>query len=314
MAAEARDHGRGDPSLESIPPEDRQRISQASAEFFDDFWAALAGYSATFADGPTDTAPEEWLELMALRWRVMMERNGVERAGEDVLSDEGAQLYSALEDSFALSGSADEERRALRLGPEEFLSRMLSAGEGIWHGDWEQQRERMLTSIDRTAGGPIDLPDGAVRRPSRLSFRFQPRRQQQMTRLLNLAGETYNALAVFYKELAPDGRELSAAEQSAVRSQIEDAAAADRELDLARGSFPERDWEPTRLMLGELRSLRRSLVLALSSDPERRGLVVTIPEAGVRTFVVNQRLAGASHEEAIARWLALDKGGATGEH
>jgi hypothetical protein len=239
---------------------------------------------------------------------------GVERTGADVLSDEGAQLYSALEDSLVLSRSADEERRALPLGAAELLSRMLSAGEGIWGDDWDDTREQMRTIIDRVAGGPIDLPDGAVHRPSRLGLRLRPRRNQQLAQLLDLAGQTYTAVAVFYKELAPDGRALSDGEQVAARSQIEDAAATDRELDLARGGFPERDWEPIRLMLGELRSLRRSLVLALSQDPERRALAITIPEAGVRTFVMNQRVSGASHEEAIARLPSAALGGDAGEH
>lgn len=168
-----------------------------------------------------------------------------------------------------------------------------------------EERERILTAIDRAAGRALDLPDGAVHRPSRLRLRFQPRRKRQFLPLVNMVGDMYTAVAVFYKQLAPDGRELSDEERIAARQQIEAAAAADRELDLARGIFPQSDWEPTRLMLAEIRSLRRSLVLALSPDPGRRALVVTIPEAGVRTFVMRQRLAGATHEEAIARWLNL---------
>ena len=118
------------------------------------------------------------------------------------------------------------------------------------------------------------------------------------------AGETYTEIAFFYKELAPSGHELTEQESSASREHLEEAAAADRHLDASREVFSRRDWDVTQLMLGELRSLRHGLALALSGDQARRALAPTVDEQGVSTFIMNERVNGASYEEAIARLTA----------
>lgn len=251
----------------------------------------------------------EQAEVMAERWRIPMERFQLEQAGDEFLSDEGAQLYAALEASFILTLSGEAERRAVRLEVPELMGRLLGAGEGIWHEHWPELHESMLTEMDRKMAGPSELPSVTIKRPSRIS-RFNRSRNREIDAWNARLGEAYTETAVFYKELAPDGRELSAEERAAAAEHVETAATVDRELDLARELFSEQDWSHTRLLLAEFRSLRRSLTLALSSDPGRRSLALSLDEAGARTFIMNERVNGASHHDAIERLKAEMAAGA----
>lgn len=280
-------------------PPSKAEVQTAATDFQNEIAAAFDAYMGMIALNRTVDGTE-LAEVLAERWRVLMERYQLEQAGDEFLSDEGAQLYAALEASFILTLSSDPDRQALRLDPEELMGRILGAGEGIWHEHWSELQESILTEVDRKAAGPVDLPPITVTRPARIS-RFNRSLNREIDAWNVRLGEAYTATGFFYKDLAPDGRELSAEERAAAEAQVETAAAVDRELDLARGLFSEQDWSTTRLMLAELRSLRRSLTLALSSDPRRRGLAVSLDEAGVRTFIMNQRVQGASHQDAIER-------------
>jgi hypothetical protein len=299
-AAHRRESGR---TLEPVPEEVRQQVGQAGAGILSDFAEAMAAYTATFSHEDVDCGT--WLERLSARWRVAMEKFQGEQPGVGFLSDEAEQLYSALEDSFALSRSADEQRLGLRLGGEELLARLMGAGEGIWHEDWDGIREDILTELDRKLARPTELPRSTLSRPAHVFARLQRGRRERVRSLIDLVGSTYTATAVFYKALAPDGRRLDEPERAEALEHVEEVAACDRVVDLEREAFSQKDWEATHLMLAEMRSLRRSLILALSEDPDRRALAVTLPEARVRTFVMNERARGASWEAAVAKLKEL---------
>jgi hypothetical protein len=285
-------------SQEYQPPS-RAEVKKAATDFQNEIAAACDAYMGMFVLGRSVDCAEQ-AEVLAERWRIPIERYQLEQVGDEFISDEGAQLYSALEASFILTLSGDPERRALRLDPDELMGRILGAGEGIWHEHWAEFRDSILTEIDRKAAGPVEMAPMAARRPDRVS-RFNRNRNRAIDAWNARLGEAYTATAIFYKELAPDGRELSAEERAATEEHVETAATVDRELDLARELFSQQDWSQTRLMLAEFRSLRRSLTLALSSDPDRRSLALSLDEAGIRTFIMNQRVNGASHQDAIER-------------
>jgi hypothetical protein len=284
---------------EEYRPPSRAQVEKAATDFQDEIATAFDTYMGMFVLGRTVDCTEQ-AELLAERWRIPMERYQLEQVGDEFISDEGAQLYSALEASFILTLSGDPERRALRLDPDELMGRILGAGEGIWHENWAEFRDSILTEVDRKAAGPLELAPITARRPERIS-RFNRNRNRAIDAWNVRLGEAYTATAIFYKDLAPDRRELSAEERAAAEEHAETAALVDRELDLARELYSEHDWSHTRLMLAEFRSLRRSLTLALSSDPRRRDLALSLDEAGVRTFIMNERVNGASHEDAIER-------------
>jgi hypothetical protein len=285
-------------SQEYQPPS-RAEVEKAATDFQNEIAAAFDAYMGMYVLRRTVDCTEQ-AEVLAERWRIPIERYQLEQVGDEFISDEGAQLYSAIEASFILTLSADPARRALRLDPDELMGRILGAGEGIWHEHWPEIHESILTEVDRKVAGPADLPAVTVKRPSRLS-RFNRSRTREIDAWKVRLGEAYTEAAFFYKELAPDGRELSAAERAAAEEHVETAATVDRELDLTRELFSEQEWSQTRLMLAEFRSLRRSLTLALSSNPHRRSLALSLDEAGVRTFIMNQRVNGASHQDAIER-------------
>jgi hypothetical protein len=287
-----------DSNGEYQPPSPAE-VQEAATALRDEIAAALDAYMWMIVEDRSVDCTDQ-AEVMAERWRIAMERYQLEQIGDEFISDEAAQLYAALETSFVLTLSGDAERRALRLDVPELAGRFLGAGPGIWHEHWAEMEASILTEVDRKAAGPVDVSPITAHRPERIS-RFARSRNREIDAWKVRLGEAYNATAVFYRDLAPDGRELSSEERSAVQEQVETAAAVDRELDLARGFFSEEEWTKTRLMLAEFRSLRRSLTLALSSDPGRRGLAVSLDEAGVRTFIMNQRINGASHEDAIER-------------
>lgn len=284
---------------EEYRPPSRAEIEKAATDFRNEIAAAFDAYMGMFVLARTVDCTEQ-AEVLAERWRIPMEQYQLEQVGDEFISDEGAQLYSALETSFILTLSGDPERRALRLDPDELMGRIFGAGEGIWHEHWAEFRDSMLTEVDRKAAGPVELPPITARRPDRIS-RFNRHRNRAIDAWNVRLGEAYTATAIFYKDLAPDGRELSAEERAAAEEHVETAALVDRELDLAREVFSEHDWSHTRLMLAELRSLRRSLTLTLSADPHRRELALSLDEAGVRTFIMNERVNGATHERAIER-------------
>jgi hypothetical protein len=278
-------------------------VREAASALREEIAAAFGAYNTMGNDEDAAVESWEWVERLAERWRIAMERCQLERVGEEFLSDEAVQLYAALESSFILSLSPLPERQAMRLTPMELVGRLLGAGPGIWHEQWEDLHERILTQMDRRVGGPVYLPHATVHRPARL-WRLQHRRIRRMHELTAFAGEAYTEIGTFYKELAPDGRALTEQESTASREHLEEAAVADRHLDASREVFSRRDWDVTQLMLAELRSLRRGLALALSDDPARRALAPTVDELGVRTFIMNERVNGAGHEGAIARLTA----------
>jgi len=272
-------------------------VQEAATALRDEIAAAFDAYMWMIVEDRTVDCTDQ-AEVMAERWRIPMERYQLEQVGDEFLSDEAWQLYAALETSFILTQSGDAERRALRLDVPELTGRFLGAGEGIWHGHWAEMKQSILIEVDRKAAGPVDLAPITAQRPERIS-RFSRSRKREIDAWKVRLGEAYTATAAFYRDLAPDGRELDPEERAAASDHVETAAAVDRELDLAREFFSEEEWSRTRLMLAEFRSLRRSLTLALSSDPSRRRLALSLDEAGVRTFIMNRRVQGASHEDAI---------------
>ena len=108
-----------------------------------------------------------------------------------------------------------------------------------------------------------------------------------------------------YEQVNPDGRPLSAPERTTVSEHLRKDAAFSRRLDRAASSLSRGDWEPAQLTLSFQRSLNRSLVPALSDDPERRRLAMSQPEVRGRAWVLQERVRGASWEQALARVQAI---------
>jgi hypothetical protein len=76
-------------------------------------------------------------------------------------------------------------------------------------------------------------------------------------------------------------------------------------MDVASPAFSRTDWEPTVMMLNDLRSVGWNIVLALSENPQRRRLAMGEGESRVRAWLLKERIAGASWEEAYARVRAI---------
>jgi len=85
----------------------------------------------------------------------------------------------------------------------------------------------------------------------------------------------------FYLELEPDGRLLSLQEQTAARERLEIGALCLRDVDENRdlvrysASQEHSDFRPS---ISFLRVMQRSLMLALSTDPTRRGRAISLRE------------------------------------
>jgi len=91
--------------------------------------------------------------------------------------------------------------------------------------------------------------------------------------------ETYR----FYRDIAPDGRELTADERAAALERLELGAicsrTVDRDRDIVEHVAEGFDLRPT---LAALRSLQHSLVLALSEDAALRSRAMTVDELQAR--------------------------------
>jgi hypothetical protein len=275
--------------------------TRAKAALVNEFTDALVAYRAMLVSGATDNA-SEWVERLALRWREAGEERKLEQFGDDFLPEAGLDLLAALESSLVLAHVGDERDRSLTLDEPELLQRVLLVGSqgGVW-SDWDQALEPAVAGLERTLGGPVDRG----RRLTRPKAPVLPRRRRiaRARELVASIDETMTETAVFYRALAPDGRKLSQRERAQALDRIRAGAVCARTIDTEHDVIPEDDHEFFRPGYALLRSMQRSLALAVSDDPVRRKKAMPLSEMQARAFMMDQQLAhGASPEEA---WHAL---------
>jgi hypothetical protein len=301
-----------DRMLELEPPERRAEIIEDGAArnaLVGDFTAVLGRYSQMIL---RDEDGEAWdcLETLAERWRDAGELRRLEQMGDGFLSDEAVQLFAALEDSLILLLSSDEQRRALRLEAEELVDRFVMAGsQGLYDGiydSWEEAIRPKLVEGELEFGRPVQ--PRRVEPPKRPSgsplAAGRRKRRDRMREPMELLSNAMLETALFYKQLDPDGRELRGEDRAKARELLEAGAACDRRIDRDRYQFSQSSWDLVSLNLAQFRAMRRSLVLALSDDPARRAKAMPAGELQSRVFVMNERLNGASYEEAWDRLQA----------
>ena len=260
------------------------------ADLLDDYQAVLR----------RDTAGDawDWVERLAALWRRGAELSGLERFGDDFLPDDVVELVAAVDSSMVLFGLDDPRRTELGLDVEELSRRTSAVGHRLWP-DWDRQLDATWREHLRRAGRPdTDRPDdwppvpAAIRRPRRS--------KREAHRLAEEQAELFVAACQLYPRLDADGRTLTGAERQEMLSQIRAIAVIDREVDRQSAMFSVADWQAGVIQLAELRSIRRSLALMLSTDPERRRLAMTLPQFRERLFLAQQRITGASWDEALA--------------
>jgi hypothetical protein len=104
-------------------------------------------------------------------------------------------------------------------------------------------------------------------------------RAKRIDALADLVIVTMAETFKLYRELDPDGRELTDAEAAAVRERLEAGARCGRALDSEREliglAAGEIDLRPA---LGVVRLMQHSLTLALSDDPGRRARAIPLDE------------------------------------
>ncbi|MDQ6779444.1 MAG: hypothetical protein M3071_25165, partial [Actinomycetota bacterium] len=152
------------------------------------------------------------------------------------------------------------------------------------------------TSTEREARGDAVCGHlGWCRRGASRLRRGRNPRTGDVAQLVRAGGGAQRDL---YIELDPDGRELTERERASALEQLELGAVCDRTFDLASDRFSAADWDLFGVILADLRSRQRSLVLALSADPDRRALAMSAGEVRSRAFMVEQRAGGASRVQA----------------
>jgi hypothetical protein len=239
----------------------------------------------------------DWLERLADRWRNVAEKHKLEQLGDDFLPSEAQDLLASLESSLVLASSADETRRALRLDYSELLQRLISVAS---HGFFEDEIiEPAWVELERRAGHSLERQP--IERPPTPTPRWG-RRKARARELVALLDATLGDVATVHRELAPDGRKLSAEERARTIEQLEQAAAVTRTLDLEYDTITRADHELARPLYALFRSAQRALVLALSDDPARRRRAMPLKEAQWRAAILNERLTNdLTYEEAWAK-------------
>jgi len=192
------------------------------------------------------------LEASAAVWR-RAERAWATEAG--IERETGAQeqndLLGAITDSLVLALSAAAEHRRRVIASDEVVARFAQM------------------SGEAAPAETTEPPDTAVE-------------DDAVHRFDALCDATLAALAevsALYRELAPDGRALEAGEADRARHASETAALRARDLDANRSLLTlvagRRDLRPSVYLL---RCLQYSLILALSSEPDRRARAIGVPE------------------------------------
>jgi hypothetical protein len=265
---------------------------------------AAATYNAMLVFTKKYTGAQEFLELIAERWRAA-EVLDLGRLGSDFLRDEELALLGAIEDSLVLSLSDDEEHRAHRLDPQEVRERVRTVCQELpyaeaWNRGWDsyardakvslrQQdgwHEAVDNHIDGLADGMKLEPDSLVgkarrMRPRRVATRVLPGRPKRVARVLGLTealvADITEAVA-YYQHIALDGRELTVQEQEVVRGLLESGAVRLRMVDAERDLFVDAEASVVRLYAELHHALHRSMILTLSPDPERRKRAMSAQE------------------------------------
>jgi hypothetical protein len=230
----------------------------------------------------------EWLERLAEHWRRGAELTGLHFLGDDFLPD-ALGLLGALESSLALLGTGDPRRAELALTADEIVAGMIRVGPGLWP-DWDRILNDMWRFREHVAGRPdTDRPDGwpPVPKPVR-----HPRRTRRAAGpLATDAGEALASVTKLYPRLDPDGRRLTGGERQEVLENIRAIAVAGLRMYRESGLFCPGDWDAWGIELGMLSSLLRSLALAVSDDPERRGLAMSLDHVRQYLFMSTHRVA-----------------------
>jgi len=230
----------------------------------------------------------EWVELLAEHWRRGAELTGLQFLGEEFLPDDALDLLGALESSLALIGTGDARRAELSLTLDELLAGMIGVGPRLWPG-WDRILNDVWRHREYVAGRPdTDRPEGWPPVPEPVK---RPRRSKRAGRALAKAlGEALVPVSQLYPRLDPDGRRLSGAERQEVLEQIRAVAVTDLRMYRQTHLFSADDWDAMTIQLGLLRSLARSLALAVSESQERRSLAMSLDHARQQTFMATHRV------------------------
>jgi hypothetical protein len=292
---------------ERLSPEDlelRDRAAAATGQLVLMLVEAAATYNAMCVFSKDFQGAQELLEIIAERWRDAEELD-LELLGNDFLTDDEVALFGALEDSLVLSWSHDENCQALRLDPREVRDRVQTVCRELpyaeaWNNGWdhfardgkESVRERgdwhdgVDEYIDRLAEemkfhGPAIAGKLRRLRPGRLAGRLLPGRPSRVATVQGLFESLVaatNETGEWYRALAPNGRELTGAEQQRTRDLLIQGARRLREADDERDGLSGFMGTVLRLRSSLDHSMHRSLILALSGDPARRSRAMTDDE------------------------------------
>jgi hypothetical protein len=208
-------------------------------------------------------------DLQEMLERLVLSARAVENLGAEPLNDippgqwtAGSALLGATEDSLVLMADEDDSSAHLAAGLEEMHDRIVAARrEGVW-----------AYLVPGTTGPIGTHPPHASRKRMRLAIEAR-----------NQLGLRWSATSAFYGELEPDGRELSADMQAAVREHLRNGAVTLRHVDQHRAVMDRmnvarfKDMDVASLIV-TLRNMQRSLVLTVSEDPARRQQAMTLPE------------------------------------
>ncbi|HEY5196761.1 MAG TPA: hypothetical protein VIJ51_07020 [Solirubrobacteraceae bacterium] len=292
---------------ERLSPEDlelRDRAAAATGQMLLMLVTAAANYNAMCVLSKDFRGAGTLLEMIAERWRDAEDLD-LELLGSDFLKDEEGALLGAIEDSLVLTWSDDADCQAHRLDPREVRDRVQTVCRQLpyaeaWNNDWDRvarEAKATLRERDDWHDGVDEYIDGLAEemkfhgpalagklrrlRPGRLAGRLLPGRPSRVAtvqELLESLVAVTNETGEWYRALAPNGRELTSAEQHTTRNLLIRGARRLREADDERDGVSDFMRTVLRLRSSLDHSMHRSLILALSGDPARRSRAMTDDE------------------------------------
>jgi hypothetical protein len=186
----------------------------------------------------------------------------------------GAALLGALEDSIALMFyGKDEDRELCATGGEMYRLLIAARKSGVW------------SFLDHSAS-PSATEAISLNGPS--SLKLVSRVKEQRDDLVRTSSSSF----AFYVQLAPDGREFDDDEREAAIDRLRVGAACLRRVARERALIDLLAARGVRAMsvgptIAVMRTAHRSLVLAMSDDPQIRQRAIAPKDLGARYLPVH---------------------------
>lgn len=242
----------------------------------------------------------EWLERLAACWRRTGEDPRLEGAlGWDAAVSEHAELFAALETGLILATSTDPPTNQMRPTPGEIAARTVLLMDATARRAGDRRLRRMARSLEHELGVRVRRPRHAGG-PYWLRSRARRAEERRIAGLLST--DLIRGSIDAYRSFDDPGEHPSLEQSHGARESVANIAVNERAFDMQRYVLSAGSWEFVQPFVALIHSLRRSLVLRMSDDPENRTIAMPFGELQWRVSFVNERVHSRSHAQA---WDAL---------